>query len=45
MIYCNTNGGHKSERTAVEDAFWFAVEELMPKKKNLDVEFYLQNLE
>lgn len=45
MIYCNTNGGRKSERTAVEDAFWFAVEELMPKKKNLDVEFYLQNLE
>ena len=45
MIYCVTNGGRKSERAAIEDAFWFAVEELMPRKKNLDVEFYLENLE
>lgn len=31
------NGGTELERTQVEDAFWFALKELMPRKQNLDV--------
>lgn len=44
MIYCTVNGGNKNERTLIEDAFHFAVGELMPKKRNLDVEIWLTDM-
>ncbi len=45
MIYFEVIGGSKSEKQLVEDAFWFALKELMPRKKNLDVLFSLVKME
>lgn len=45
MIYCTVNGGTLEERKLTQDAFFFALEELMPRKKNLDVEIYLTDME
>lgn len=45
MVYCTVNGGSEAERGLVEEAFYFAVEQLMPRKKNLDVEIYLTDIE
>lgn len=45
MIYCTVNGGTEAEKIMVQEAFYFAVEKLMPRKKNLDVEFYLRDME
>ena len=45
MIHINVRGGLKTERQLAELAFWFALHELMPRKKNLDVEIHLINLE
>lgn len=45
MVYCTVNGGSEAERVLVEKAFYFAVEQLMPRKKNLDVEIYLTDIE
>ena len=44
MIYCTVNGGNKKERDLIENAFYFAVSELMPKKQNLDVEIWLTDM-
>jgi len=44
MIWLEINGGKKSERSLVEDAFWFALKKLMPRKKNLDVIINLTNI-
>ena len=44
MIFCTVNGGSKQERQLVEDAFYFVVEQLMPQKKNLDVEIWLTDM-
>ena len=45
MIYFEIIGGSKSEKQLVENAFWFALKELMPRKKNLDVLFSLVKME
>lgn len=45
MVYFEVIGGSKSEKRLVEDAFWFALKELMPRKKNLDVLFQLEKME
>jgi len=45
MIHVTVRGGLKTERQLAELAFWFALHELMPRKKNLDVEIHLKNLE
>jgi len=45
MIYCTVNGGTLEERKLTQDAFFFALEELMPRKKNLDVEICLTDME
>ena len=45
MIYFEIIGGTKSEKQLVEAAFWFALKELMPRKKNLDVLFSLVKME
>ena len=37
MIWMDVNGGTKLERTQIEEAFWWALKELMPRKQNLDV--------
>lgn len=42
MVSYAVNGGTKKERKIVEDAFLFALKELMPRKKNLDVEFTIR---
>ena len=44
MIFCTVNGGSKQERQLVEDAFYFVIEQLMPQKKNLDVEIWLTDM-
>ena len=36
MIFCTVNGGSQEERQLIEEAFYFAVEELMPRKQKLD---------
>lgn len=45
MIWLDITGGKKSERSKVEDAFWFALSKLMPRKQNLDVTIHLTSLE
>jgi len=45
MIYFEIIGGSKSEKQLVENAFWFALKELMPRKKNLDILFSLVKME
>ena len=42
MIFCEVEGGSPKQRRMVEEAFFFAVEELMPRKKNLVVQFFLK---
>lgn len=37
MIYLDVQGGTEAERVLVEDAFYFALKKLMPRKKNLDI--------
>ncbi|MBT6392627.1 MAG: hypothetical protein HOJ73_04490 [Nitrosomonadales bacterium] len=44
MIWLDITGGKKSERSKVEDAFWFALSKLMPRKQNLDVTINLTSL-
>ena len=44
MIEYSVEGGTKRERKIVEDAFIFAMSELMPRKKNLEVNFTLRNI-
>jgi hypothetical protein len=45
MIYWNVTGGTKREKYLVREAFEFAVSDLMPRKKNLDVEFFIRKLD
>lgn len=45
MIYVTVTGGNKKEARLVEQAFDFALTELMPRKKKLDVEFFIRKLE
>ena len=45
MIYFEIIGGSKSEKQLVENAICFALKELMPRKKNLDVLFSLVKME
>lgn len=45
MISYDVKGGTKRERKIVEDAFLFAINELMPRKKNLDVEFTIRKFD
>jgi len=45
MIEYSVEGGTKRERKIVEDAFIFAMSELMPRKKNLEVNFTLRNMD
>lgn len=45
MISYDVKGGTKRERKIVEDAFLFAMKELMPRKKNLDVEFTIRKFD
>lgn len=44
MIFCTVNGGSQEERQLIEEAFYFAVEELMPRKQKLDVEIWLTDM-
>ena len=44
MIFCTVNGGSQEERKLIEEAFYFAVEELMPRKQKLDVEIWLTDM-
>ena len=44
MIYYSVNGGTSKERALIEKAFDFAVKELMPRKRNLDVEIFLTKM-
>ena len=43
-IYLNITGGTVEEKSLVEDAFYFALEKLMPRKKNLDVEINITDM-
>ena len=45
MIEYSVEGGTKRERELVERAFCFAIQELMPRKRNLEVNFTLRNME
>lgn len=45
MIVHSVEGGTKAERQLINDAFDFAVDYLMPKKQNLDIEITLKSLE
>lgn len=45
MVYCEVSGGTERERILTEEAFHFAVQTLMPRKKNLDVEIYLRDMD
>jgi len=45
MIHINVRGGLKQERQLAEHAFWFALYQLMPRKRKLDVEIHIKNLE
>jgi len=44
MVFCTVNGGKKAERQLIEDAFYFALKELMPRKQKLDVEIWLTDM-
>tara|TARA_B100001115_G_scaffold107817_1_gene79531 strand:+ start:82 stop:504 length:423 start_codon:yes stop_codon:yes gene_type:complete len=45
MIEYSVEGGTRREREIVENAFCFALRELMPRKRNLEVNFTLRNME
>lgn len=45
MIYLDIIGGTEQEKAIVEDAFWFSIKKLMPRKKNLDVEITITDME
>lgn len=45
MFCIDIRGGKKSERALVEKAFWFAVDELMPRKRKLEIDICLKNLD
>jgi len=45
MITHYVSGGTKKQRQIVSDAFDFAMRELMPRKKNLDVEISLRKFD
>lgn len=45
MIYISIEGGKQEEHALVHDAFHFAMKELMPRKKNLEIDFKLTDLE
>jgi hypothetical protein len=44
MIVVEVDGGSTDEKIIIEDAFWFALEKLMPRKQNLDVQFYVTDI-
>ena len=44
MFLLDIRGGRKSERSLIEDAFWFCVGELMPRKRILEVDIILKNI-
>lgn len=44
MIDLEIRGGRKSERKLLEDAFWFALKTLMPRKRKLEIEIVLKNI-
>ena len=45
MIEYSVEGGTRRERELVERAFCFALQQLMPRKRNLEVNFTLRNME
>lgn len=45
MIYLNLHGGSREERALVFDAFNFGMKYLMPRKRNLDIEISITDLE
>ena len=42
MVFCWGEGGSPKQKRMVKEAFFFAMKELMPRKKNLDVQFFLK---
>tara|TARA_B100000287_G_scaffold80727_1_gene73159 strand:+ start:3358 stop:3759 length:402 start_codon:yes stop_codon:yes gene_type:complete len=44
LIALEIIGGTRKEKRLAEDAFWFALKHLMPRKRNLEVEIYIKNL-
>lgn len=45
MIYLDVQGGTDAEKVLVEEAFYFALNKLMPRKKNLDISIELVDFE
>jgi hypothetical protein len=45
MVFCTVNGGTQKERLLTQEAFDFAIKTLMPRKRNLDVELWLKDMD
>jgi len=45
MIYLDVQGGTDAEKVLIEEAFYFALNKLMPRKKNLDISIELVDFE
>ena len=44
MINFSISGGSRKEMNLVHDAFYFALKELMPRKRNLLIDFKIANI-
>ena len=44
MITFRSSGGSRKEMNMIHDAFWFAIKKLMPRKKNIHIDFTVADI-